>query len=315
MVEKIGHIKNPLTVIAIFAGIAEISGTIVLPFLEPQNQSTYLWFIMLFPSILVLIFFATLNFNHKSLYAPSDYKDENNFLKPLRYASFTEKQEKIIAEVVEVAESEKNEDIEVTDKVDNKKEDIILKDPFEPTKLEETVSSYNTQNHVSPEGYSASASSNGYQKTTGRIFDKIITAQKFSISKLAKELKLNFQTDINYTTSYGKDFMFDAVAVDSNSVNAVEVKYSKSGSLSSITIENILHNAERISYELSDNYNKDFTLHFVLVTGNTFVDEKSIKQRILMQANKYKVKVIVHVYSLRELTNEFEHFHLFPNVS
>ena len=42
MVEKIGHIKNPLTVIAIFAAIAEISGTTVLPFIESENQGIYI---------------------------------------------------------------------------------------------------------------------------------------------------------------------------------------------------------------------------------------------------------------------------------
>lgn len=57
MVEKIGHIKNPLTVIAIFAGIAEISGTIVLPFISEENQATYIWFLMSFPFFLVLVFF------------------------------------------------------------------------------------------------------------------------------------------------------------------------------------------------------------------------------------------------------------------
>jgi hypothetical protein len=40
-----------------------------------------MWFVMLFPSILVIFFFATLNWNHKVLYAPSDYKDEGNFIK------------------------------------------------------------------------------------------------------------------------------------------------------------------------------------------------------------------------------------------
>ncbi len=38
MVEKIGHIKNPLTVIAIFAALAEVSGTVVLPFLDKETQ-------------------------------------------------------------------------------------------------------------------------------------------------------------------------------------------------------------------------------------------------------------------------------------
>jgi hypothetical protein len=44
MVEKIGHIKNPLTVIAIFAALAEVSGTVVLPFLDKETQHVYVWF-------------------------------------------------------------------------------------------------------------------------------------------------------------------------------------------------------------------------------------------------------------------------------
>jgi hypothetical protein len=79
MVEKIGHVKNPLSVIAIFAAIAEISGTTVLPFIDAEHQGTYLWFLMLFPALLVFSFFLTLNFNHRVLYAPSDYRDEKHF--------------------------------------------------------------------------------------------------------------------------------------------------------------------------------------------------------------------------------------------
>jgi hypothetical protein len=79
MVEKIGHVKNPLTVIAIFAAVAEISGTSVLPFISVEHQGTYIWFLMLFPFLLVISFFLTLNLNHRVLYAPSDYKDEKHF--------------------------------------------------------------------------------------------------------------------------------------------------------------------------------------------------------------------------------------------
>ena len=79
LINKASHVKNPMTVIAIFAAIAEISGTTVLPFIEVQNQYTYIWFLILFPVLLVTVFFATLNFNRDALYAPSDYKDEKNF--------------------------------------------------------------------------------------------------------------------------------------------------------------------------------------------------------------------------------------------
>jgi len=83
MLNKIGPVKNPLTIIAIVAGIAEVSGTVVLPDLSTGNQSVFIWFLMLFPMILVILFFCTLNWNHKVLYAPSDYADDASFLQTL----------------------------------------------------------------------------------------------------------------------------------------------------------------------------------------------------------------------------------------
>lgn len=85
MTEKIGLIKNPLTIIAIFAGIAEVSGTIVLPFIAQANQPIFIYFLISFPSVLVFLFFVTLNFNNKVLYAPSDYQDESNYISINRY--------------------------------------------------------------------------------------------------------------------------------------------------------------------------------------------------------------------------------------
>src|ERR1051326_8937361 len=102
MVEKIGTIRNPLTIIAIFAAIAEISGTMVLPFVAEANQGTYIWFLMIFPILLVVLFFATLNFNHRVLYAPSDFKNEDNFFKAIRNATPAEAAEKIQEEVEEI---------------------------------------------------------------------------------------------------------------------------------------------------------------------------------------------------------------------
>lgn len=101
MIEKIGVIKNPLTIIAIFAAIAEISGTSVLPFIMEKNQSVYVWFLIVFPLTLIILFFLTLNFNYKVLYAPSDYKDETKFVNSLPQGSGSEKLSKIEKEIVE----------------------------------------------------------------------------------------------------------------------------------------------------------------------------------------------------------------------
>jgi len=79
MTEKIGYIKNPLTIIAIFAGLAEVGGTIVLPLLQEKTQAVYVWFLMVFPTFLVGVFFLVLYNKHHVLYAPSDYRDDSTF--------------------------------------------------------------------------------------------------------------------------------------------------------------------------------------------------------------------------------------------
>jgi hypothetical protein len=81
MIGKVGKVSNPLTIVAIFATIAEVSGSAALPFLREPSQVIYVWFLMFFPGALLVFFFLTLNFNRHVLYAPSDFKDELNYFK------------------------------------------------------------------------------------------------------------------------------------------------------------------------------------------------------------------------------------------
>ena len=81
MVDKIKPISNPLTIIAIFSGLAEVAGTIALPLVQQNLQIFFIWYVMGLPVLLVALFFATLNFNPKVLYSPSDYENEENFMK------------------------------------------------------------------------------------------------------------------------------------------------------------------------------------------------------------------------------------------
>ncbi|MDD0998091.1 hypothetical protein M5G20_19795 [Pseudomonas sp. TNT2022 ID1044] len=76
-------IVNPITVIAIFATLSETSAAITLPFLDNKEREIYIWFLISFPFYLLLLFFATLNFNYRSLYAPSDYEKGEHFIEVL----------------------------------------------------------------------------------------------------------------------------------------------------------------------------------------------------------------------------------------
>lgn len=109
MIEKVGHVRNPLTIIAIFAGLAEVGGTIVLPLLDPVTQSKYVWFLMFFPMGLVGIFFFVLYKKHHVLYAPSDFKEDNTFLGLLESQSVTQRLESLKWEMVENVEEVQSE--------------------------------------------------------------------------------------------------------------------------------------------------------------------------------------------------------------
>lgn len=87
MTQKFSKITNPLTIIGIFAVLSEIAMTTALGIVDKSLQSTFLWFVMGFPVLLISFFFLTLNFNPKVLYAPSDFKDENLFVQTIKSMS------------------------------------------------------------------------------------------------------------------------------------------------------------------------------------------------------------------------------------
>ena len=67
---------NPISIIAMFAALCEASATTVLPHLDEENRQIYIWFLIAFPSALVVLFFLTLNVNSRVLYPPVDPSDK-----------------------------------------------------------------------------------------------------------------------------------------------------------------------------------------------------------------------------------------------
>jgi len=105
VIERIRFIKNPLTIIAIFAGLAEIAGTTALALVDKELQAIFIWFVMGFPLVLVCLFFLTLNFNPSVLYAPSDFQDEQNFLRILANRRKLAEDVDIIDKQIEIAQA------------------------------------------------------------------------------------------------------------------------------------------------------------------------------------------------------------------
>jgi len=73
-------VSNPLTIIAIFSGIAETLATVALIKLPLEIQSIFVYFVMAFPAAIVLLFFFVLYFKNTVLYAPSDFENQSHYL-------------------------------------------------------------------------------------------------------------------------------------------------------------------------------------------------------------------------------------------
>lgn len=73
-------VSNPLTIIAIFAGVSEAMATVALTQLPEVSQEIFIYFVMFFPTLIVVLFFYVLLTKNTVLYAPSDFDDQSHYL-------------------------------------------------------------------------------------------------------------------------------------------------------------------------------------------------------------------------------------------
>ncbi len=87
-----GHVGNPLTLIAVFAGLSEAVSAAALPFIDESGAARLIlvWFVVLFPSGLVLLFFVTLWASPQKLYGPGDFQSDGGYLAAQRTVKITE---------------------------------------------------------------------------------------------------------------------------------------------------------------------------------------------------------------------------------
>ncbi|ENI4128143.1 hypothetical protein ABXY91_001534 [Vibrio fluvialis] len=299
-----GTVKNPLTVIAIFAGTAEISGTAILPLLDAGAQSTYIWFLMLFPFTLIALFFITLNWNHKVLYAPSDFKDEDHFVNILQKASLKDQIEVFDGEVNEGAENIESvtDDSSLTEEA-NQKTNLSgqshLPEDEHPLvtaiQLAEEESGISTRETRELQRKLMAA----VHRTSKRDSEM---AEKLVLEKLENELGVKIETDMKFEFG-NRRYVFDGVARSGNQLTAVEVRFLRDMKMSmdSSMFMRTLDRAAELYDSLSDSQRKEFSFIFAIVTDK--LDERRldfIKKRV----SSMNFPAVVKVYDFDKLAGE-----------
>lgn len=295
--EKAAHIKNPLTVISIFAGVAEISGAAVLPFVASDNQNLYIWFLMLFPFGLVAFFFATLNWNYRVLYAPSDFRDEDNFVSILQKSTVAERFDKL------------SEETEVVVGLPSTMPD--LKTPEATPKEEEPESSAAIQSSTQSMDYllqETAVSTKERRKQLAELTKKLFgltrressIAERLALEKLSKDLGVDIEVDKKIATNRAR-YVLDGVINKDGKITAVEVRYARTlrnlGKAFLMGLDSLLPVYESFSQE----QRRSFSLIFVLVTDE---DDQSQREAIRRQLDRLPFQTAIMVYDYDSLINE-----------
>jgi hypothetical protein len=86
-----GWIKNPLSIIAIFISliyaIASLLFGLSVKNLTPENQTVLVWFVVIFPLIVLGVFTWLVAKHHHKLYGPADFRNDDAFIRTLPTAA------------------------------------------------------------------------------------------------------------------------------------------------------------------------------------------------------------------------------------
>ncbi len=131
MIEKIRAIKTPLTIVAIFVAIIEVVSAVSLVTLNEECRLIIVWFLVLFPTLLVALFFFTLWFKPWVLYGPHDFRDERHYIEMFTVtqkatleldritAQFQKSNKQILDTIISYSNSQKGDTSQISELIAN----------------------------------------------------------------------------------------------------------------------------------------------------------------------------------------------------
>ena len=285
MIEKIRTVTNPLTIIAIFAGLAEVSGSAVLPFLNPSAQDRYIYFLMIFPVLLITFFFLILWNKHAVLYAPGDYRDETNFNAHVSSASVAE----IRLNRLQAMDRAVASNAEVTDVSELPTADLSRNTAHEtgPNGVREEPQVSQKEDPASPIEVASAAHVSvpdeplDYEVFRGptrqvELRRRVLLGEELALSAYQAEIDRPVQRNVKINGA-NRLLIFDGAVVERDRFNAIDVKFIPANSVWQRRVDAFVEQMSSTYLTLPDDLRKGFssTLLLVLDRGVAFMQKPS----------------------------------------
>jgi hypothetical protein len=264
-----GFTRNPLGIVALFISLIYGFACLVLStslnnLQGDQERLPLIWFIIIFPIIILISFIYLVIYHHEKLYSPSDFKEDDAFIKILDNRKVKEKR---LLEVKELESAILKDDAVTTSKKDSnintesKEQDLISHPPTNET-IEAKIESLE-------EIYS--------------------NCEKWAAQELSIKYNIIFKTGVTLLTGAG-NIQMDAYASSSTKTFIAEIKYweaNKSDNQLKFSIQKFLGQYPRL--EKIFKRNKEIKIIIVLVFDNlkkiNQIDYLNFVQSIYSDAN------------------------------
>lgn len=275
-----GLTKNPLGIIALFISLIYGFACLVLSsskdVIDAYQKWPLIWFLVLFP-VLVLGAFVYLVVNHhKKLYGPGDFKDESNFFKAMDEIDQREKlseEIKILQESEEVTSSEEfaHDSHELNGKKKGKEVPDINKISSGLPNVPSLRQSY-------------------------------MLAEDLALRQLEIELKTTIKRKTLYRNNPNTLMIgFDGIASVNNKMMLIEVKYIKGQALH----DSMINSIKKVMERLVENKEMSYGYRLLIVIVHEGGDETKIKEQVSNVAFKYKLPVDVYTFNFNDLRIKF----------
>lgn len=205
--------KNPLGIIGLFISLIYGFGSIVVTFSEDliaEEITPLIWFLVLFPVLVLLAFVYLVVFHHKKLYGPGDYKDEKNFV----VTHLPEAYQRIkMAEELELSEEQDEEE--------------------EPAQRSKSIASgYGTRSFDATEANDSNSEQSllkGVQTSVQEFQQEYRAAENSLFTQLENEYGAALQKRVMLSFGNNTPIVSDAYLETDNELHFIMVKYPQFG--------------------------------------------------------------------------------------
>lgn len=198
--------RNPLGIVALFIALIYGFATLLLGAtagtLEAAERQPLLWFVVLFPILVLVCFYLLVTRHHGKLYAPDDYRDDQSFLQTLTALQ----------------------------------RDVRLDEEIEAAEATTDVQQASLGASEGTPG--PSATTVRFEELRDRRAHYRL-AERLALRKITNETGLTFKEQVSF--GGGRMGAFDAVATDGDAFLAVEVKVARGRGMPLLMIREILY--------------------------------------------------------------------------